>query len=83
MPTTMADADSGRCSRSAATRHSICTDHNRYRVTVTVTNLAPADGTIQTPFWIAVHNGAFDTYNRGAAASPELERLAEEATPVR
>jgi hypothetical protein len=49
-----------------------------YRVAVTVTNLAPTNGTIQTPFWVAVHNGGFDTYNRGAAASPELERLAED-----
>ena len=50
----------------------------RYRVTVTITNLAPEGGTLQTPFWVAVHNGKFDTYDRGDAASASLERLAED-----
>ena len=48
-------------------------DSSVYAVTVTVENLAPADGTIQTPFWIALQDGSFDTYDRGAAASAALE----------
>ncbi|MGI9605199.1 MAG: spondin domain-containing protein [Acidimicrobiales bacterium] len=50
----------------------------RVEVTVTITNLAPTDGTIQTPFWAAIHNGRFDTYNGNEPASSELERLAED-----
>lgn len=49
-------------------------------VTVQVTNLAPADGTLQTPVWVGIHDGSFDLYDRGAAISPELERLAEDGS---
>lgn len=48
------------------------------KVRVTITNLAPAGGTYLTPFWVAFHNGSFDTYNRGEAVSPAFERLAED-----
>ena len=50
-------------------------------VTVTIENLAPQWGTYQTPFWVGFHSGAFDTFNMGAAASMELERLAEDGNP--
>jgi hypothetical protein len=50
----------------------------RVEVTVTITNLAPADGTIQTPFWAAIHNGRFDIHDRNEPASGALERLAED-----
>jgi hypothetical protein len=49
-----------------------------YEVTVEVTNLAPSGGTLQTPVWVGFHDGSFDIYDRGVAASPELERLAED-----
>lgn len=49
-----------------------------YAVRVTVTNLAPASGTIQTPVWAAMQDGGFDLYDRGVPVSPELERLAED-----
>lgn len=49
-------------------------------VTVTIENLAPAQGTYQTPFWVGFHNGQFDLFDMGAAASPGLERLAEDGT---
>ncbi len=47
-------------------------------VTVTIENLAPQFGTYQTPFWVGFHNGQFDLFNTGEAASASLERLAED-----
>jgi hypothetical protein len=47
-------------------------------VRVTVENLAPSQGTFLTPFWVGFHNGGFDLYNSGQAASTELERIAED-----
>ena len=49
-------------------------------ITVTIENLAPQFGTFQTPFWVGFHNGMFDTFDVGAAASSSLERLAEDGT---
>jgi len=55
------------------------------QVTVTIENLAPSNGTFQTPHWVGFHDGQFDLYDSGAPASslPEpggvaLERLAED-----
>ncbi len=48
------------------------------QVTVTIDNAAPNLGTSLTPFWVGFHNGGFDTYDRGAPASPGLEQLAED-----
>jgi hypothetical protein len=47
------------------------------QITVSITNNAPEDGTFQTPFWVAFHDG-FDTYDRGRPSSPGLESLAED-----
>jgi hypothetical protein len=49
-------------------------------VRVTIENLAPANGTFLTPVWVGFHDGGFDLYDRGAPASPALERLAEDGT---
>ena len=49
-------------------------------VKVTIENLAPEQGTFLTPFWVAFHNGNFDTYDRGRPASPGLESLAEDGS---
>ena len=38
-------------------------------VVVTIENMAPYSGTFQTPVWIGVHDGSFDSYDLGAAAS--------------
>lgn len=46
-------------------------------VRVTITNNAGADGTIITPLWVGFHDGTFDTFEPGSAASAELEALAE------
>lgn len=45
---------------------------------VTVENLAPTNGTFITPVWVAFHDGTFDIYDQGVAASTALERLAED-----
>lgn len=54
------------------------------QVTITIENLAPANGTYLTPVWVGFHNGTFDLYDSGTAASSELERLAEDgnSTPL-
>lgn len=46
-------------------------------IKVTVENLAPTDGLHFTPVYSAFHNGSFDIFNVGAAASPGLEAAAE------
>ena len=51
-------------------------------VLVTIENLAPANGTLLTPVWVGFHDGTFDMFNVGGAASPALERLAEDGDPA-
>ncbi|MEM9381733.1 MAG: spondin domain-containing protein [Planctomycetota bacterium] len=56
------------------------------RIAVSVENLAPRQGTFQTPVWIGVHDGTFDMYDSGQPASGpnsplgdnSLETLAED-----
>jgi len=56
------------------------------RLAVTVENLAPTQGTYQTPFWVGFHDGTFDSYDLGAPANgptaplrnDALEHLAED-----
>lgn len=45
---------------------------------ITITNNAGTGGPALTPVWVGFHNGSFDSYNSGIAASSELERLAED-----
>jgi hypothetical protein len=47
-------------------------------VLVTIENLAPTNGTLLTPVWVGFHDGTFDIFSAGGAASPALERLAED-----
>lgn len=47
-------------------------------VTVTVENLAPNNGGVLTPVWVGFSDGSFDLYDIGVAASPGLERIAED-----
>lgn len=54
------------------------TGSGTYAVKVSVHNLAPEQGTFQTPVWMGMHNGSFDLYDRDAPISAELERLAED-----
>lgn len=54
---------------------------NALQIRVTVENLAPSNGTLFTPVWVGIHDGSFDLFNPGEAASAELERLAEDGNP--
>lgn len=47
-------------------------------VQVTVENLSPEGGLYLTPLWVGFHDGSFDIYDRGQAASVGLERFAED-----
>ena len=47
----------------------------QYRITFE--NLQPTGGFSLTPAWVAVHDGTFDVFDPGAAASSELEAIAE------
>lgn len=47
-------------------------------ITVTVENLAPELGTFLTPVWVGFHDGSFDFFDNGSAASMSLERIAED-----
>jgi len=47
-------------------------------VTITVENLSPENGTALTPLWFGLHDGDFDTYDRGRSVSDGLESLAED-----
>lgn len=47
-------------------------------VTVSIENLSPMGGTALTPFWVGFHDGSFDLYNSGEAASMGIERIAED-----
>ncbi len=59
---------------------SMATSASAFDVIVTIKNVAPDKGTFLTPVWVGFHNGAFDLFNDGAAASPALERIAEDGT---
>jgi Ca2+-binding RTX toxin-like protein len=50
------------------------------QITVSIENLAPTNGTSLTPFWFGLHDGNFDTYDRGRPASQGVERIAEDGT---
>lgn len=47
-------------------------------VKVKVQNLSPEGGLYFTPLWVGFHDGSFDLYDRGAAASAGVERFAED-----
>jgi len=47
-------------------------------IEVKITNNAPAMGTYLTPVWVGFHDGGFDTFDTGSAASASLESLAED-----
>jgi len=51
---------------------------NSTPVRITIKNSAMVDGTFLTPFWVAFHDGQFDTYDLNNPASVGLEHLAED-----
>lgn len=46
-------------------------------VKITVQNLSPNDGLWFTPVFLGFHDGSFDSFNAGSAASSSIEALAE------
>lgn len=51
-------------------------------VRVSITNLAPTNGTYLTPMWFGFHDGSFDMFDVGASASAGVERIAEDGNPA-
>lgn len=53
-------------------------------IRIVASNTSSDGGLFLTPFWFAAHDGSFDLYTRGAAASDGLEALAEDGnfTPI-
>ena len=45
---------------------------------VTLTNISPTGGVGTSPLWVGFHDGSFDVFSPGAAASIGLERTAED-----
>ena len=45
---------------------------------IVVTNDSPDGGTYLTPFWYGFHDGSFDLFDTGSAASAGLEAIAED-----
>ncbi|MEM9552354.1 MAG: spondin domain-containing protein [Pseudomonadota bacterium] len=50
------------------------------QIRVTVKNTSETGGTFLTPVYAGFHDGSFDLFNAGEAASPGLEALAEDGT---
>ncbi len=51
-------------------------------VEITITNNQGSDGVYLTPLFSALHDGSFDAFNAGQAASAAVEDLAEEGNPA-
>jgi len=51
---------------------------NSTPVRIAIKNSAQENGIFLTPFWVAFHDGEFDTYDLGSPASEGLERIAED-----
>jgi hypothetical protein len=47
-------------------------------ITFTFTNVAAAGGVGVAPLWLGLHDGNFDSFNAGAAASVAIERASED-----
>ncbi|MEM9352880.1 MAG: spondin domain-containing protein [Planctomycetota bacterium] len=52
--------------------------HAQQQLRVTIENLSPTDGFFLTPLWFGLHDGGFDLFNGGEAASAALELIAED-----
>ncbi len=47
-------------------------------IQITITNNAPIGSVYLTPVWLGVHDGSFDSYDNGVAASAGIEAIAED-----
>lgn len=68
----------GRALLGAALAVGFVANASAVSVSVTIENLTGEDGLFLTPVWLGFHDGSFDLYNQGDAASAGLERLAED-----
>ncbi len=48
---------------------------------IEIENLGTSSDFFLTPLWVGLHNGSFDLFDNGSAASPGLETLAETGDP--
>lgn len=55
-----------------------CSTAKAQDLKISIENLASADGFFLTPLWVGLHDGSFDLFDPGSAASAGLELLAEE-----
>lgn len=74
----MIDAINGDFTQSNYAIIRITISKNSTPVRIAIKNSAMTDGTFLTPFWVAFHDGEFDTYDLGAPASEGLEHMAED-----
>ncbi len=51
---------------------------NATTLKVTIESLAPANGAVVTPLWFGLHDGSFDSFDSGSAASTGIMHLAED-----
>lgn len=51
-------------------------------IQIKITNNQASDGVYLTPLLSVLHNGSFDAFNEGSAASSAVEALAEEGNPA-
>ncbi len=49
---------------------------------ITVHNIAPTNGVFLTPVWFGIHDGNFDSFSVGTAATAGLESIAEDGSPA-
>ena len=56
----------------------ITVSKNTIPVRVAIKNTSMTEGNFLTPFWVAFHDGTFDTYDVGSPASEGLEHIAED-----
>jgi len=54
------------------------TNAQAVQVKVTIKNNSATNGLAITPVWVGFHNGSFDSYDSGIAASSQLQSLAED-----
>lgn len=57
---------------------SIAANANASTLRITVENLTPTNGAVVTPLWFSLHDGSFDSFDVGAAASSGIMNLAED-----
>ncbi len=55
---------------------------NTQKLSISVENLAPQNGSSVAPVWFGFHNGQFKTFEVGQSASAGVEQLAEDGAPT-